>query len=102
MTKPKLQIVSGPVPTNVGPMNVVMRKDAETAARVAYATGRRDALTTLADEMKVLEGEFLAVSDMIDAIEKAAVEFTEVIEQLEAGGPKTPDERARERIIVPS
>ena len=89
------QKVFKPNPATV-PMNVVLRRDAETAARVAYATGRRDAMLALAEEMGVLSGQFMAVDDMIEAITSAAKEFTEVIEQLES------TEITRSRIIVPS
>lgn len=90
------------------PLNVVYKKDAETAARIAYATGRRDAMVTLAEEMKVLDGQFIAVTDMVEAIEHAAEEFTAVIERMQAGDtePQSPEAeaaaKARERIILPS
>lgn len=92
------------------PMNVVFRKDAERAVRVAYATGRRDAMLALSLEMKALAGQFIAVDDMTEAIEKAAEEFTALIEAHERGevppSDQTPEqtaaEKARERIILPS
>ncbi len=90
------------------PMNVVLRKDAERAAQIAYATGRRDAMLTLALEMKVLDGQFIAVTDMVDAIERAAEEFTKTIEAMQQGEPaeaqpeKDAAEQARERLILPS
>ena len=87
------------------PMNVVLRKDAEIAARVAYATGRRDAMLSLAGEMQGLSGQFLAVDDMIEAITKAASEFNDAITRLEQGHDtieQTPAEIARARIVVPS
>src|SRR5512137_197687 len=65
------------------PMNVVLRKDAEVAARVAYATGRRDAMLSFAEELQILSGQFLAVDDVIDAVAKAASEFNDTITRLQ-------------------
>lgn len=99
-----LVALPGAVPA---PVNVVLRKDAERAAQIAYATGRRDAMLALALEMKVLEGQFIAVNDMVEAIEQAAQEFTKQIEagvaEPEADTPeKDAAEKARERLILPS
>lgn len=105
----KPQIVGGG--GNIGvpaPVNVVLRKDAERAAQVAYATGRRDAMVTLANEMKALDGQFIEVTDMVAAIELAAVEFGEVIAAIEAGETQQPDPEAkasaeaRARLVLPS
>jgi hypothetical protein len=84
------------------PMNVVLRKDAEIAARVAYATGRRDAMLSFAEELQVLSGQFLAVDDVIDAVGKAASEFNDTITRLEQGTEQTPAEAARARLVLPS
>lgn len=84
------------------PMNVVLRKDAEVAARVAYATGRRDAMLSFAEELQILSGQFLAVDDVIDAVAKAASEFNDTITRLQEEREVTPAEAARARIIVPS
>jgi len=84
------------------PMNVVLRKDAEVAARVAYATGRRDAMLSFAEELQVLSGQFLAVDDVIDAVGKAASEFNDTITRLEQEREQTPAEAARARLVLPS
>lgn len=80
--------------------NVVLRKDAEIAARVAYATGRRDAMLALAHELQPLQGQFLSVVDVVEAVTKAASEFNESIVRLEI--EQNASEAARSRIIVPS
>lgn len=92
------------VPATPAPMNVVLRKDAEIAARVAYATGRRDAMLSLAQELQSLSGQFLSVDDVVEAITKAASEFNDAIAHLEEGHDAlpTPAEAARARIILPS
>jgi len=114
MTQKKFRpkVINGAEPTMAppAPMNVVLRKDAETAARVAYATGRRDAMTTLAEEMKVLTGQFIAVDDMVESIEAAAVEFDAIIQRINDGTPNEGEvdpeaearDKARERLILPS
>lgn len=81
--------------------NVVLRKDAENAARVAYATGRRDAMLALASELQPLQGQFLSVVDVVEAITKAASEFNESIVELEALYDAE-SAKSRSRIIVPS
>lgn len=104
----KPQIVNGG--GNIGvpaPVNVVLRKDAERAAQVAYATGRRDAMLALAQELSVLEGQFIEVGDMVEAITKAAAEFDVVIAALERGEAPVDAEAeasaaARARLVLPS
>lgn len=89
-------------------LNLVRRGDAEVATRVAYATGRRDAMLVLAVEMAAIAGQVIAVDDLIEAVKAAAAEFDVEVERIKKGEPpaetseETAARKARERLVLPS